>query len=261
MSSQEQTRLDQPHLNYLSSLKHQDVKITEMPQNLNGSSNGENGHATNHQDKNEYIIEEPLDYGYDYIFEPDHNKPSPSPNSHSNDNNNKSGDKFKFATSIGEINGVLEYEYRSFTFKYDKEDDSVWVKEWDLMNQNHLQSNVRGISMIKWPQVGFGFELDIQKVGEESFIYVKNILADSPAEFSLQLGDILIEMDEFGSENEMFQNIDNLNSYMNSKDSIHLFVVHESKYFRLKSENDDLLKNCYKNCEDIVIVSYKKNIE
>ena len=49
--------------------------------------------------------------------------------------------------------------------------------------------------------------------------------------------------------------------YINEKMSdLHLMVVHESKYFRLKSEsNDDLLKDFHKNCEDIVIVSHNEN--
>ncbi len=74
----------------------------------------------------------------------------------------------------------------------------------------------------------------------------------------MQLGDILLEVDDINAaDHEM----DDLMKYINEKMSdLHLMVVHESKYFRLKSEtNDDLLKDFHKNCEDIVIVSHNEN--
>lgn len=238
---------------YVSSISHKEIKITELEVN-NVNQQGVSSQqlpAQSIEKDSKYIVEEPLDYGYDYIFEPDHNKPLPT------------GEKFKFATSVGEINGVMEYEYKSFRLKCEKEsfdeEQTDSLIGWDLMNEPHLDSNVRSISMIKWPNVGFGFELDMEKIGTESFVYVKNIVADSPSEFSLQLGDILIEMDEYDVESDLFQDIKQLNEYLNTKENIHLFVVHESKYFRLKSENGDLLKNHIKNCEDFVIFS--KNIE
>jgi SET domain-containing protein len=57
------------------------------------------------------------------------------------------------------------------------------------------------------------------------------------------------------------QQMEDLMKYINEKSNdLHLMVVHESKYFRLKSEsNENLLKDLNKNCEDIVIVSCNEN--
>ena len=112
--------------------------------------------------------------------------------------------------------------------------------------------------MSKWPNVGYGFNLSKQAIENETIYYVSDIASNSPAEFSLQLGDILLEVDDINtSDHEM----DELIKYINEKETdLNLMVVHESKYFRLKSEsNDDLLKDFHRNCEDIVIVSCNEN--
>ena len=112
---------------------------------------------------------------------------------------------------------------------------------------------LKGISLSKWPDVGYGFRLSKQSFEDETIFYVSDIASNSPAEFSLQLGDILLELDDINAaEHEM----DELIKYINTKeDDLHLMVVHESKYFRLKSESSDTFDLFCKNCEDIVIVS------
>ena len=108
--------------------------------------------------------------------------------------------------------------------------------------------------MSKWAKVGFGFNLSKQSIDDEIILYVSHIVSNSPAEFSLQLGDILLEFDDI---NTAEKEIDDIVKYIEAKEnSLHLMVIHESKYFQLKSmENGDVLKNFRKNCEDIVIVS------
>ena len=56
---------------------------------------------------------------------------------------------------------------------------------------------IRGISLAKCPEVGFGFGLENHKVSnDQSMYFVSEIAVDSPAEFCLQPGDILLEIDE-----------------------------------------------------------------
>ena len=121
-----------------------------------------------------------------------------------------------------------------------------------------IQVKNLGISLSKWPDVGYGFNLSKQAIDNETIFYVSDIVSNSPAEFSLQLGDILLEVDDL---NAYDQQMEDLMKYINEKSNdLHLMVVHESKYFRLKSEsNENLLKDLNKNCEDIVIVSCNEN--
>lgn len=236
------------------------------------------------EDSHKYIVEEP----FDYIFEPSHqpiDQLTTQPrDSHSTVDMKDAG--FKFARSIRETDdGVLEYEYRSYRLKgsslcgdddehqhqemrTDDESSSTISNtnnycqnlcEHDLMNESHLsRSNFRSISMIKWPQVGFGVELGKQTLGDdETFFYVNRVFSDSPAEFSLQPGDILLELDEITLADGLFAGVDQINNYLEQHESVHMIVAHESKYFKIKSENADLLKESQLTCEDIVIVSLK----
>ena len=141
------TAPDRSAFGFFGSVPNQDVRITEMPHSNGTGENGASVSDASSLEKDKYIIEEPLDYGYDYIFEPHHNKSSSqaSTTSSSNGNGDKSPSHFKFATSIGEINGVLEYEYKSYTFKCDKDNESTWLNEWEA---SHMDSNVRGLDSL-----------------------------------------------------------------------------------------------------------------
>lgn len=94
---------------------------------------------------------------------------------------------------------------------------------------------------------------------------MSRIESDSPAELSaLRLGDILIELDDeapsdrfpptLGSDADCLAKV---REYVATRDNLHLVVVHESQYARLKAEDTDLLKNYIFNCEDIVVVNLK----
>lgn len=162
---------------------------------------------------------------------------------------------------------MLEYEYKSFTYdhsfytnKLNDDLDLNYFQEFNSHLRMRAESVIRGVSLSKWPNVGFGFELATARVGNEPLVYVNRIHPDSPAKLSsLRLGDVLLEIDEmFPSENfasdtddEMLKRVD---EYVGKKDNLHLVVVHESQYTRLKAEN--LLKNYYFNCEDIVVVNF-----
>ena len=54
--------------------------------------------------------------------------------------------------------------------------------------------------------------------------------------------------------------MDEIVKYIREKENdLHLTVVHESKYFRLKSQSNDDFESVCKNCEHIVIVSCNEN--
>ena len=262
---------------------------------------------TTQQDKDAYFVQEP----FDYIFEPDHypphpptpaSTPTPTPTPLSTTAAEHSYSKLTLARSMREIDGVLEYEYKSYTFKgdtaqYDHDEDEMLAKRLassldtcdDLlldeltwhMEHTHLDADIRAISLSKWPLVGFGFELSKQLIttdnieqatlnvpGDSSFFYVSRIVDESPAGFSLQLGDVIIEIDEMSLTNAGVNvNEADINAYLNdeARDNVHIMAVHESKFFGLlKHEyNDDnnMLAQMHANCEDMVIVRWKKNTD
>lgn len=239
------------------------IEIIELANNNNNKSEQGN--------RDEYFVEEP----YDYIFEPDHNPPAKRREEHLTEpvqtpSNQKPSDqtttskesdkKFTHTRMIKETDGFLEYEYfhksanLNSQVQYQQENDYNYY-------ESHLDANIRGISLCKWPVVGFGLKLDREVVDNETFTYVSEIQENSPAEFGLQLGDIVLEIDE-EIPNEKFANINELNDYITSKDSLHLVVIHHTKYFEFKRNNLDLLTNYHINCEDIVIVTWnKKQVE
>lgn len=181
-------------------------------------------------------------------------------------NNPADNSIYKYARVVRESDGVLEYEYKSYS--YDRsfytnklnDDLDLYYLDYFNTNQAHMNSVIRGVSLSKWPETGFGFTLASDMVNGENLIYVTDIKPDSPAEFSLKLGDILIELDDM-NPCEHFRSLDDINTYLNGRENVHLMVVNECNYAKLKAENEDLLKNYHFNCEDIVIVSLNKQLQ
>jgi len=224
----------------------------------------------------EYLVEEPCDY----IFEPNHNPPeipttvitetveSTSDPKMSIDQEIKYKDGVKLlnriARMVNENDGVLEYEYKSHadvksTIDEDEDFFENYFNDFDYKH-HHLNAVIRSISLSKYPGSGFGFKLDRHLSDTEDLFYVKEITPDTPAEVCLRLGDIILEIDE-KNPGKAFQNLDDAHDYMTRNDNIHMMAIHESKYVRLKSENEDLIKNYCINCEDMVIVSWNKQYQ
>lgn len=258
----------------------------------NSDSNAADSETSSINDKRDcFYIEEP----YDYIFEPDHypNDEQHRRGSQSSETNSmetqqsengkssiestknkaedlneiKNENKFTYATVVGENNGFLEYEYKNYTYKRNlytnrlKNENMMDHLDNDfyLLNDyidNHLNALIRGVSLSKWPSVGFGFTLAKQTFGTENIFFICDIKPNSPAEFGLQLGDILIEVDDLNTR-ENFKNLDEISAYLEMKESIHVLAIHESKYHWVMSKTD-FLKNHHMNCEDIVIVSHSR---
>jgi len=230
------------------------ITITEVNINQDDSSDKEEKTVAS-------LVEEP----FDYIFEPDHYAPTDSAQfSLSQEEKYHSGIKLfsRAAKMVGEKDGILEYEYKSvcdIKDSTDQKEQDNYFNDFDYKN-HHLNAIIRGISLSKYPGSNFGFELTRYRSESEDYFYVSKIDADTPAEFCLQLGDILIELDDMNPTIQ-FKSIDELNEFLNEKDDIHLMVIHETKYFRLKAENEDLLKSYCINCEDMVIVSWNQQYE
>lgn len=231
-------------------------------------------------DESKFFVEEP----FDFIFEPDH-YPKPHGNAEKKakldndvepkepDNNNQ----HRYAQVVRELDdGMLEYEYKSFTYdrsfytnKLNDDLDSIYFAGFNSQQHIRAESLIRGISLSRWPRVGFGFELGVASLGGDRLVYVNRIHADSPAELSsLRLGDVIIEIDEIlpaegfhngqddPSDEALLKRVD---EYVAGRENLHLMVVSHSQYARLKADNnDDLLKNYYFNCEDIVVVNFRK---
>lgn len=235
---------------------------------------------TKKEGEDKFYVEEP----FDFIFEPEHYpKNGDSENAEkrpklSDDqtkvNEDEHTKQHKYAQVIRELDdGVIEYEYKSYTYdrsfytnKLNEDLDSVYFEEFNSFH--HLRSSdsqIRGASLSRWPQVGFGFELGVARLVGDRLVYVSRISADSPAELSsLKLGDILIEIDDetpserFSESDSDSEALAKINEYVSKRENLHLMVVHESQYARLKAENEDLLKNYYFNCEDFVVVNLHK---
>jgi hypothetical protein len=114
---------------------------------------------------------------------------------------------------------------------------------------------VRGITLSKWPRVGFGFK--VNRCAEKKFYYINEIVANSPAESCLSIGDLIVELDEFDNPFEEFSNLNEIEDYLNKKENIHLISLENSNYLKFKL-NSKSLKNYSRNCEDIVIVSWNQ---
>jgi hypothetical protein len=251
--------------------------------------------ASTHSDR--FYIEEP----YDYVFEPDHYPKSdksseqssmehesssslpseetsgvqPTPAAAVADLNEvKNENKFTYATVVGENNGYLEYEYKHYTYKrnlYTNKTSSGgnFDHDYHLLSDystdNHLNAFVRGVSLSKWPHVGFGFSVAMQKFGNDTIYFVCDVKSDSPAEFGLRLGDILVELDDIstnsiegGTGDVGFQSVESINAHLERVTSVHLVVIHESKYHHFAKSKLDYLRNCNMNCEDFVVVSHSR---
>lgn len=176
--------------------------------------------------------------------------------------------QFMHARVVKESNdeGYIEYEYKSYTYKRNLYSNLTGASTLDhhyhLLNdydaESHLSAAVRSVSMCKWPGVGFGFEVAVQQFGPEIIYFVCDVMLDSPADLGLRLGDILIEIDERNTRKEFPGGVQEINEYLKSKDSIHLLVIHESKYHMVKSNCDFFGKPHHVNCEDFVIVSHSR---
>ena len=99
--------------------------------------------------------------------------------------------------------------------------------------------------------------------------FISNIVPDSPAEFCLQLGDVLIEIDDM-NPCESFLDMDDLTQYLSSRELIYLMAIHYTKYMELKSlsnnqddndENEHEINDWCTNCKDVVIVSWNENFK
>lgn len=188
-----------------------------------------------------------------------------------------------------EKDGILEYEYLSHRYTKPAPSQQINLDEqstdtdhlnFDYYNEfdikhHHLNAVIRGVSLVKWPDVGFGFSMT--KSTDQRYYYVNEIKANSPAEFSLQVGDIILEIDELCPGKD-FKSLEEIFDHLNRAEFIHLLVIHESKYFNLNlapsrsanangndtssrcfyEEFDELLKNFCINCQDIVVVSWPK---
>ncbi|CAF0927603.1 unnamed protein product [Brachionus calyciflorus] len=200
-------------------------------------------------DLEEYFISEP----FDYIFEPDHypkHKQNPT-----------KSNIFKHARIVRDRDGILEYEYENYSYTSNAIDQNLNLEELDtfyLSNfdcETHLHGLMRSIRLPKWPNVGYGFNLAKHKFGDEDLIYVNEILSDSPAESCLQLGDILLELDDFNLKN--LDSMIDLYKHMEQKQNVDVMVVHKSKYSKFKAHHEDQSNNSLINCENFVICDYR----
>ena len=229
------------------------IQITEM--------NNQHEEAGAKDEKADYTVEEP----FDYIFEPDHYpKHADAKTTINQDQTYHNGAKIlsRAARMVGEKDGILEYEYKSVSDVRHTEADEEALDSFNDFDykHHHLNAIIRGISLSKYPGTGFGFSLGKHTTELENYFYVNDIMADSPAEFALQLGDILIELDDM-NPSDAFKSIDELHDYLGQKDNLHMMAIHENKYLKLKSENGELIRNYCTNCEDMVIVSWNKQFE
>lgn len=250
-------------------IRCQSIKITEIinGQDLNNESN------LNEDSSHDYLVEEPLDF----IFEPNHdpqyvsgytNTNNISPQySVSQEEKSKNGVKYlnRMARMVSESDGILEYQYTSTsdmrsTLDDDEEFFENYFNDFDYRH-HHLNAIIRSISLSSYPDTQcFGFNIARHLEEDEDLFYVDKIIPNTPAELCLRLGDIIVEIDE-KNPSEMFERTDQLHEYLNNKTSIHMMVIHESKYTRLKSQEQDLVKKCSIDCEDVVIVSWNNQFE
>ena len=126
----------------------------------------------------------------------------------------------------------------------------------DYYNEDFVKNPLlRGITLSKWPRVGFGFSL--KRCEEKKYYYVNEILSNSPAESCLNNGDLIVELDEFDNPFDVFSSLNEIEDYLNKKENLHLIALENSNYLKFKLKNKSL-KNFATNCEDIVIVSWNQ---
>lgn len=195
--------------------------------------------------REEYFISEP----FDFIFEPGHYPPQ---------TDTRKSKIFKHAKIIRDCDGILEYEYESYSYNKNmdsnlnsEELDSFYLENFD--SETHLHGLMRSITLPKWPGVGFGFSLSKSKCDDQEMLFVSEIFADSPAESCLQIGDLVLELDDLNLKN--WDIISNLEKYMDKKENVNMVVIHKTKYPRLKLEND--FKNIEYDCENFVICNLR----
>ena len=120
----------------------------------------------------EYVVEEP----YDYIFEPNHYPKSSMDQSHEQAHH-------QHRRFIEEKDGLLIYEHYSSTAGFDY--SLHGHPNQQQHHHHHFNALIRNISLSKRPGTGFGFDLSRK---DQDFVYVSQIMPDSPAEFCLQMG-------------------------------------------------------------------------
>jgi len=224
---------------YLNAHTMSNIVITEMLNSTHQNEDGDDDDAM----MSEYLVEEP----YDFIFEPGHYQmPTNSSVDQQSHHHHQQQHQQQHRRFVEERDGILIYEHSSSTDRFE---------HFQNQQQHHLNALIRSISLSKRPGTGFGFDLTRNN---EDFVYVSNIMPDSPAEFCLQLGDVFIEVDEMNPI-ESFKDIMSLSDYLNRRDNVNILAIHHSKYMKLKSENEEINSYCCSNCKDIVIVAWREN--
>ena len=127
----------------------------------------------------------------------------------------------------------------------------------EYYNEDYVKNPLlRRITLSKWPGVGFGFKLS--RCDEKKYYYISEILSDSPADCCLNLGDLIIELDEFDNPFEIFNDINKIQDYLDSIDNIHLVSIANDNYLKFKLKNKTIKNFGNINCEDIIIVTWKQ---
>jgi hypothetical protein len=175
----------------MDEFEYRSIQITEI--NHTDLQNEETVTTTTETSK-DYLVEEPLDF----IFEPNHNPPKQQTSEVSSFTKIQ-----RIARMVSESDGILEYEYKSHTgmkSNIDDDDDEEFFDRYfnDFDYQHyHLNAIIRNVSLSQFPvSSGFGFSLAKHMQDNEHLYYIYRITPDTPADFSLRLGDIILELDE-----------------------------------------------------------------
>jgi hypothetical protein len=127
----------------------------------------------------------------------------------------------------------------------------------EYYNEDYVKNPLlRRISLSKWPNVGFGFKLS--RCDEKKYYYISEVLSDSPADCCLNLGDLIVELDEFENPFEIFNDSNRIENYLDSIESLHLACIANDNYLKFKLKNKALKNFGNINCEDIIIVTWNQ---
>lgn len=102
---------------------------------------------------------------------------------------------------VSDSDGILEYVYDSSIDLSPNEDDDEeffdrYFNDYDYQHY-HLNAIIRNISLSQFPgSASFGFYVARHTQDDEDLYYINRITPDTPADFSLRLGDIILELDE-----------------------------------------------------------------
>ena len=171
---------------------------------------------------NEYIVDEPID-SYKNVKYLNNNSEKQN-----NDDDDNIGDTFQYIYTNNEF-----------------------------YNEDYIKNPLlRGITLSKWPHVGFGFKLC--RCEEKKHYFIEKIVADSPADSCLNLGDLIVELDEFDNPFDIFNNLNQIEDYLNSVENLHLVCIAHDNFLKFKLKNKSLKSYSNINCEDIVVVSWNQ---